>query len=227
MELPIRGTRLFLRQARRDFLHTGAIAPSSRFLARAIAAHIDPAGAPQAALEAGAGTGALTGELLRRLPPGSTLDIYEINPNFARHLADRFTGNGAHGVRVSVHNRRVQEIPAGPRYDSIVSGLPLNNFDPAQVEEILSTLLSALKPDGVFSYFEYLLIREIKSVATGEKEKRRLRGVAEVLGRYLEEREFRRDTILLNLPPALVHHLGATRSTSLASEPRPGSSIRR
>ena len=36
MQEPKSGTRLFLRQAKEDFLHTGAIAPSSRFLARAV-----------------------------------------------------------------------------------------------------------------------------------------------------------------------------------------------
>ena len=51
------GTRVFLKGARRDFRHTGAIAPSSRFLARAITSAIDPAAAPLRVMEAGAGTG--------------------------------------------------------------------------------------------------------------------------------------------------------------------------
>jgi len=203
MSEPTSGTRLFLRQARRDFLHTGAIAPSSRFLARAITSMIGSQRHPMDVLEAGAGTGALTGEILKRLPGGSRFDIYEINPIFSSHLEKRFGG----ADRVTVINRKVQEIPEISHYDAIVSGLPLNNFEPALVKEILGRLFDALKPGGVLSYFEYLLIREIKSLTTGRVERRRLRKVGRVTGGFLERYEFRRDAVLLNIPPAVVHHL--------------------
>jgi phospholipid N-methyltransferase len=209
------GTRLFLKGARRDFRHTGAIAPSSRFLARAITSAIDPAGRPLRVLEAGAGTGALTAGILKRLPAGSRLDIYEINPTFAEHLARKFCedGNGAAraaraaGVEVLVHNRRVQEIRPEASYDVIVSGLPLNNFKPSQVREILETLMASLKPGGVMSWFEYLLIRELKSFTTGRKERRRLRRIGRLTAGYLDRFEFRRESVFLNIPPAVVHHL--------------------
>jgi len=214
------GKRLFFRQAREDFLHTGAIAPSSRFLAKAMLSAVEPALPAMRVLEAGAGTGALTESLLRRLPAGSSLEIYEINPIFARHLASRFepAGDGnppeassRAGVRpdveVRIRNRDVMEIEPAPRYDLILSGLPLNNFEPAVVRGILDTLFAALKPGGVLSYFEYLLIRELKSMATGRRERRRLRRVGRVTGGFLEKYEFRRESVLLNIPPAVVHHL--------------------
>jgi len=207
MPEPTSGTRLFIRQARRDFLHTGAIAPSSRFLARAVTSVIASLGRPVEVLEAGAGTGALTEEILRRLPDGSHLDIYEINPIFSGHLERRFGGR----ERVSVINRKVQEIPAGSHYDAIVSGLPLNNFEPSLVKEILSRLFEALRPGGVLTYFEYLLIRELKSLATGRQERQRLRRVGRVTGGYLQKYEFRRDAVILNIPPAVVHHLRKPR----------------
>ena len=90
---------MFLRQARRDFLRTGAIAPSSRFLARAICSEMRRAGPPVRALEAGAGTGALTGEILESLPDGSRLDIYELNPVFAEHLASAYGSRQEAGRR--------------------------------------------------------------------------------------------------------------------------------
>ena len=231
------GTRLFLKGARDDFTHTGAIAPSSRFLARAITSAINATGDARGAggsgralrvLEAGAGTGALTQEILRRLPAGSHLDIYEINPVFAEHLTAKFDrsghgSSGSHGsiggsgggaeaagpssVSVRVHNARVQEIRPDASYDAIVSGLPLNNFKPSQVRRILETLMAALKPGGVMSWFEYLLIRELKSFTTGSRERRRLRRVGRLTGGYIDRYEFRREAIFLNLPPAVVHHL--------------------
>ncbi len=201
-------TRLFLTQARLNFLHTGAIAPSSRFLARAMSATLDSSsrgGGPLTVLEAGAGTGALTVEIVRRLPPGSHLDIYEVNPTFAQHLDRTFRSNGR--VEVRVVNEPVQAVPDSARYDAIISGLPLNNFKPAIVKAILKRLFATLRPGGSLSYFEYLLIRELKSLATGPRERRRLRRVGRVTGSYLEKYEFRREAVFLNIPPAVVHHL--------------------
>lgn len=208
------GTRVFFRGAREAFQQTGAIAPSSRFLARAITSAIRGQGRrPLRVLEAGAGTGALTGEILRCLPEGSTLDIYEINPVFAGYLQEKFGGpeRGPGRRLVQVHNRKVQEISAESRYDAIVSGLPLNNFRPAEVREILTVLMRTLQPGGVLSYFEYLLIRELKSFAARAHERRRLKEVGMVTGRFLDAYEFRRDAVVLNIPPALVHHLGKPR----------------
>lgn len=209
------GTRVFLRGARRAFQQTGAIAPSSRFLARSITSGIREQGRrPLRVLEAGAGTGALTGEILRCLPEGSTLDIYEINPAFASYLEERFcgvTGNGHTPRTVRVHNRKAEEVPAEPGYDAIVSGLPLNNFRPAEVRQILTVLMQALKPGGVMSYFEYLMLRELKSLAVRARERRRLRKIGMVTGRFLDSYEFRRDAVVLNIPPALVHHLRKPR----------------
>lgn len=199
-------TRLFLRHARRDFLHTGAIAPSSRFLARAITSRLGADAHPIRALEAGGGTGALTSELLRRLPAGSHLDIYEINAQFAAHLESRFA-KGAGGSTVKVVCRRIQEIPSGSGYDAIVSGLPLNNFEPSQVSEILEILMASLRPGGRLSFFEYMLIRGIRAVATTRAEKLRLRQVGNIMSRFLKQYEFGREAVLLNIPPAVVHHL--------------------
>lgn len=215
MREPASPTRLFLDQARQDFLRTGAIAPSSRFLARAVTSALRPDGRPLVVLEAGAGTGALTREILRWLPPGSRLDVYEVNPVFARHLERTFADGDGHPVRragsprvgVRVHASRVQDLPEGARYDAIISGLPLNNFEPDLVRVIMRKLFAALEPGGVMTWFEYLLIRELKALATGRRERRRLRRVGRVTGSFLQRYEFHREAIFLNIPPAVVHHL--------------------
>ncbi len=201
-------------------MHTGAIAPSSRFLARAVTASLRPSNGPLRVMEAGAGTGALTEQILECLPAGSSLDIYERNPSFARHLAVRFGADDSKmpasagpwdgtsgGVAVRVNNRSAQEVPPEPRYDAIISGLPLNNFEPSQVKQILRGLLASLKPGGVLSYFEYLLIRELKSLATSREERRRLRKVGRITGGFLQKYEYHREAVFLNIPPALVHML--------------------
>jgi phosphatidylethanolamine/phosphatidyl-N-methylethanolamine N-methyltransferase len=201
--MPENGTRLFLKQARENFLHTGAIAPSSRFVARAVTMPLRLATRPLEILEAGAGTGALTRGIITAMPPGSTLDIYEINAVFTRHLERSFPRGGA----VSVHNKGVQEIPPESRYDAIISGLPLNNFDASEVREILESLFDVLEPGGTLSYFEYMLIRELKSLTTGRRGRRRLRGVGRVTSGFLQKYEFRREAVFMNIPPAFVHCL--------------------
>ena len=68
-------------------------------------------------------------------------------------------------------------------------------------------MFDALKPGGVMAYFEYLLIRELKSLTTGKQERRRLRRVGKITGSFLDRYEFRREAVFLNIPPAIVHHL--------------------
>ncbi len=197
------GTRIFLRQARENFLHTGAIAPSSRFLARCVARPLKEARGPVRVLEAGAGTGAITVQILRWLPPGSRLDIYEVNPVFARHLRRHFEST----PHVRVHQARVEDLPAGAVYDAIFSGLPFNNFRPGDVRRILEVLFDALRPGGTMTWFEYLFLRRIRSMALAGPERRRLRGVGRLTKDYLSRYAVRRKAVIMNLPPALVHSI--------------------
>src|SRR5215472_6456774 len=79
----------FFRECRRHFHTTGAILPSSRFLARAL---VRPLRSPRSAcriLEVGPGTGSVTCEIARRLLAGDRLDAVEINAHFVDLLERR------------------------------------------------------------------------------------------------------------------------------------------
>jgi len=65
---------------------TGAVAPSSQFLARAMA---DAARGAGHIVELGAGTGAVTRALARQ-HPDATLTLVELQPALARRLARSF-----------------------------------------------------------------------------------------------------------------------------------------
>ncbi|MEU1124914.1 methyltransferase domain-containing protein [Streptomyces sp. NPDC005899] len=156
----------FLIEAARDIRTTGAIAPSSRALARALT---DPvrtqAGRPLNILEAGAGTGAVTRTLIPQLSPGSRLDIAEANPRFTErlhHLARTHPHLAGHGRQVRIHTQRVEDLDTDRRYDVIVSGLPFANFTPDQVEAIMDRYLELLHPGGTLTYFAYLGTRRAK-----------------------------------------------------------------
>ena len=76
----------FLRICRNNFRTTGAILPSSRFLARALVKQLEDLRPPARILEVGPGSGSVTVEIARRMLPGDRLDAVEINGHFARLL---------------------------------------------------------------------------------------------------------------------------------------------
>ncbi|MER6363254.1 methyltransferase domain-containing protein [Kitasatospora sp. NPDC001527] len=199
----------FLREAVRDLRTTGAVAPSGQALARSLT---DPVRArsprPLAVLEAGAGTGAVTRALLSRLPRGSRLDVVEANPRFTArldHLVD--TAPAARHTRVTVHQALVEDLATDRRYDVVVSGLPLTNFTPEQVERIMARYLDLLHPGGTLSYFAYLGTRRARTLFASRAEARRHAAVDEIMTAYQHRYATGRWTVLANLPPAHVWEL--------------------
>lgn len=202
--------RTFYREARGSFNTIGAVAPSGRFLARAIASELRDRNGPMRVLEVGPGTGALTWEIVRYIRPHDQFDIVELNAGFVQALERRFRRDW-HFRRVADRTRilhmPVQELAADHAYDYVISGLPLNSFPTELVQTILESFHRLIKPGGVLSFFEYLWIRDVRRLFVERRERRRLRRVGSVIERFVDRYEFRRNTVLVNLPPALVHHL--------------------
>ncbi len=200
----------FFRECRRHFRNTGSIMPSSPFLARALVKQLRgdrPAGR---ILEVGPGTGSVTKEILRRLLPGDRLDAVEINHQFVALLRHRLDNEWCFRYRpkqVQVIHSAVEDLPGKGVYDYIVSGLPLNNFPVGQVRTIFQAYTRLLKPGGTLSYYEYVLIRQLKTPFVNRRERRRLYRIGRVIGGYIREFQIRRERIFMNVPPALVRHL--------------------
>ena len=202
--------RVFWRQFRQQFHTTGAVLPSGRFLARSLARYVGGNGAGQRILEVGPGTGAVTAQIVRVLGPNDRLDLVELNDDFVRRLNERFASEPpfqAAAPRSRVLHARLQELPVEEPYDLVISGLPLNNFSVADVEELLGAMTELVKPGGTLSFFEYIAIRRARALVSTAAEKSRLRGIGAALERLLGTREIRRDCIWPNVPPAWVHHV--------------------
>jgi len=200
----------FLRAFRRNFHTTGAILPSSRFLARALASDLRGPRGPARILEVGPGTGAVTREIVRLLRPDDRLDAVEINPQFVQHLRRRFereTLFRGRADQVELIEGAVEELIGDGVYDFIISGLPLNNFAVSQVRAIFRTFSRLLKPGGTLAYYEYFGVRQLKTPFVGRQERRRLFRVGRVVGRYIRDYQVRHRRILINVPPATVRHL--------------------
>jgi len=101
----------------------------------------------------------------------------------------------------------VQELGQEAHFDVVISGLPLNNFSSDDVRTILRAYAKLLKPGGVLSFFQYILIRPAKMVVSTGSERDRLKDVGEAIDRVLGEGEIAREWVWVNVPPAWVHHI--------------------
>lgn len=200
----------FIRESRRHFRNTGALLPSSRFLARALVSELRKRRSPSRILEVGPGTGSVTAQILRYLLPGDRLDLVEVNSHFIDLLQSRFTHERKfwrYRDQVKLIHAAVEKLTDEGVYDFIISGLPLNNFSVAQVREIYRVYDRLLKPGGTLTYYEYVFIRQLKTPFSDRRERRRLYRVGRVVGQYIRTYQVRRERVFMNMPPAVVRHL--------------------
>ena len=139
---------LFLGQAIRRPSQISAVVPSSRRLARAMAASLDPETGPVA--ELGAGTGNITREILARGVSPADLSLFELNPVFCHRLAAQFPG-------VRIENKPAQDMASlgVQNLGAVVSSLPLLSMPAPLQHEILRACLAALAPQGRIIQFTY------------------------------------------------------------------------
>lgn len=199
----------FLTQFLRNYNTTGAVIPSGRALGAALCRHVGR-GEPQRILEAGPGTGAVTGCIIERMRSEDELWMVELNPTFAAHLRTSFREKPEFrqaAGRCHLIEGSVQQLGQEAQFDLVISGLPLNNFSTEAVRDILEAYAKLLKPGGVLSFFQYILIRPAKMLMSGGSERNRLKSVGQHIDGVLGEREFARDWVWVNVPPAWVHHM--------------------
>src|SRR6516225_11605062 len=109
----------FLRESRRHFRDTGAVLPSSRFLAHALVSELRRRRAPGRILEVGPGTGSVTLQILRHLIPGDQLDLVEVNRHFIDLLRRRFEREWKfwrHRERARLIHAAVEQLPGEGLY---------------------------------------------------------------------------------------------------------------
>ena len=200
----------FFREFQNHGVSTGALIPSGRHLARALAEPIRGRTQPARILEVGPGTGAVTRQLVRDVGPEDQFDMVEMNDRFVDVLRRRFDSEPDFrqvANRTRILHQPVQEWKPAKGYDFIVCGLPFNNFTVDLVKCIFRHFEELLAPDGTLSFFEYAWVHEIKRRLTTIEDRRRITQVRRVLQRYLNLHEFHQQLVYWNLPPALVHHL--------------------
>lgn len=144
----------FLRSALRRPATAGALVPSSRAVAHALALIVPQTGAPLV-IELGPGTGAISDAIGTRMPSAGQHLAIEIDPELAAYLthtrpaielvqgdATELLGQMAETARGSV--------------DAVVSSLPWTLLPGTQQDTLLNHIAQVLKPDGAFAAAAHL-----------------------------------------------------------------------
>lgn len=144
----------FVRSWFRSPLRTGAIASSSRSLARRMAAYIDPS-VPGPVLELGPGTGTFTEALLQRGISENRLVLVEANPGFAADLQRNFPR--AMVLLANAYDTRQWLPHCQQRFNGIVSGLPLLTRPMEERRALIEGCLNKALAGAPFVQFTYMV----------------------------------------------------------------------
>lgn len=155
----LRDTLRFWKEGLRAPKHTGALAPSSRWLGDMMARWL-PAHASGPILELGPGTGVVTAALLRRgLDPRRLITI-EVSEDLVRLLQSRFPDiRIICGDAFNLTQTLRTHLGACPTFSAVFSSLPLLNFSPADRVRLINQASEILEPGSPFVQFTYKLLR--------------------------------------------------------------------
>jgi phospholipid N-methyltransferase len=180
----------FFQEYIKNLSSVGAIAPSSRFLAKKMTSKI-PNHKPVRILEVGAGTGVFTSLILKSCHKDSSIVVSELNPYFCNTLENKF-GDSIDLIKGDILNYNPDQ-----EFDFIICSIPFNSLPIHITKNIFAHFKTLLHDDGLFLFFEYSLISRLKPNNDFHPYKN------EHLLPYRTHKEF----TFLNLPPATVHTL--------------------
>jgi phosphatidylethanolamine/phosphatidyl-N-methylethanolamine N-methyltransferase len=173
----------FIRSWLEKPLSTGAVAPSSKLLARTMAAYVDPEAAGPV-IELGPGTGPVTEALVAQGVDPARLVLVEFNPTFCRLLRLRYPdATVVQGDAYSLQ-RLLGTLLRQPAA-AVVSGLPLFTKPLKTRLRLMQEAFALMAPQAPFVQFTYAIMSPIPKA---------LRGVSSEAS----------ERIWMNLPPARV-----------------------
>ncbi len=147
------GPLLFWGRSLRNPRQICSLFPSSPFVGRAMTEAITPRPAPHV-IELGAGTGAITRQLIRNGVSPHDLTLVELDAALGAHLQRSFPG-------VDVMVAPAQDLSwlwreqQGPPVGAVVSTLPMRLFPKPMIRSIVKSVFQVLTPGGVFVQFTY------------------------------------------------------------------------
>jgi phosphatidylethanolamine/phosphatidyl-N-methylethanolamine N-methyltransferase len=150
----MKNTLLLLREFALSPGRTGAIAPSSPWLAAEIVRQAGVRKA-QTIVEFGPGTGAFTREILKQKSDSAFFVAIEANPRLVETLKvqlpqTNIVADSAENTLSILKNNQKSSA------DCIVSGLPWASFPKELQDKLLEAAVNSLRPGGRFTTFAYL-----------------------------------------------------------------------
>ena len=151
----MRETLRFLSQSILRPRSVGALAPSSRHLARAMVAEIGALDSGAVILELGPGTGVFTRELAERYPRNRIVAV-EFNRDFADRLRQRMpTVSVVEGCASRLRDHLAALGLAGSPVGAVISGLPLLSLPVDLGDRIWASIADILPPGRRYIQFTY------------------------------------------------------------------------
>lgn len=166
----------------------GAVAPSSRFLARKMAKVLkheiqDHPDKSYNMLELGAGTGSMTKYISEYMRPQDHLDILEIEEPLYEQLQDKFGPQD----NIDIYQGDYLNFTGNAPYDIIFSSLPYEGFPDENTEQIWEKKLGDCKNGGRITYFKYISFDNFS---------------CDFEERVVSKLKQKQHIVVLNLPPA-------------------------
>ena len=149
--------RSFIKQFWKEKKMVGAMAPSSRFLAKKMLENVDFNEA-RVLIELGPGTGVFTEKILEKMHPDAQLLVFELNDNFYNSLVKRMNDPRVHFIHDSAEKIEHYLNEYGlDKADVVISSLPLANFPQDLRQAILDASHRSLRNVGKYIQFQYSL----------------------------------------------------------------------
>jgi len=157
--IPLNDEVRFIRSLIEKPLSIGAVTPSSRVLARAMAAYVDP-NAKGPVIELGPGTGPVTEALVTQGIDPARLILLEFDPTFCRLLRKRYpAANVVQGDAYSL--KRVLGSHLAEPAAAVVSGLPLFTKPLKTRLKLVYEAFALMLPGAPFVQFTYATVAPI------------------------------------------------------------------
>lgn len=164
-----RGKRILLTEGISNMRTVGAVAPTGRFVARAMAPEIKKTDPPKIIVELGVGTGSITEEIVKRLRPqdrfigidSNRALLDECKKNIEPMACDRFVCVEHADAQNIKHILKAHNITA---VDEVICTIPFRALSEHETKKILAQVNDVLVPGGRFVFIRYLIAPVTKEI---------------------------------------------------------------
>ncbi len=145
----------FIKRFAKSPRRIGSVAPSSKFLTKAVLDRVDWENANFIA-ELGAGTGVFTREIVKRAKSDAKILVFEIDPALQKMIREEHPEHKGLSLHSDAQELRKYMNDNGiNQLDFVISSLPFTVLPPRMTVRILDAVVKALKPSGHFVAYQY------------------------------------------------------------------------